>query len=220
MTDHCPTLWDHPIRWRTTTLLHQATQSVKNQCPTLLGHTVRWKTSVLLHQATQSGAQTPIPPSPSNQSGESSLSYFMRPSNQVKDHCPTLSGHPIRSTVTNPSFTRQPIRWEITVPTLLQHFELGERLFFSAFSVLIVMYYCALYGSIVWCFCWCSVLHWHSVTVQSQEDSNTNQDVYVPNSSCQDWDKYEWIGKLMGACFRSRENLVSWSVMRICLLLR
>ncbi|KAK7101258.1 E3 ubiquitin-protein ligase HECTD3-like isoform X2 [Littorina saxatilis] len=43
---------------------------------------------------------------------------------------------------------------------------------------------------------------------QTQEDSNINRDVYVPNSACQDWDKYEWIGKLMGACFRSKENLV------------
>ncbi|XP_076441534.1 E3 ubiquitin-protein ligase HECTD3-like [Babylonia areolata] len=43
---------------------------------------------------------------------------------------------------------------------------------------------------------------------QKYEDSNTNRDVYVPSSACQDWDKYEWIGKLMGACFRSKENLV------------
>ncbi|KAL8570039.1 hypothetical protein ACOMHN_036316 [Nucella lapillus] len=43
---------------------------------------------------------------------------------------------------------------------------------------------------------------------QTQEDSNTNRDVYVPSSACSDWERFEWIGKLMGACFRSKENLV------------
>lgn len=43
---------------------------------------------------------------------------------------------------------------------------------------------------------------------QTHDDSNVNRDVYVPNHECHDWDKFEWIGKLMGACFRSKENLV------------
>lgn len=43
---------------------------------------------------------------------------------------------------------------------------------------------------------------------QIQEDANTHRDVYVPNPGCQDWDRFEWIGKLMGACFRCKDNLV------------
>ncbi|KAL3869955.1 hypothetical protein ACJMK2_042575 [Sinanodonta woodiana] len=40
------------------------------------------------------------------------------------------------------------------------------------------------------------------------DDSNINRDVYIPNPSCKDFAKYEWIGQLMGACMRGRENLV------------
>ncbi|KAK3091187.1 hypothetical protein FSP39_017814 [Pinctada imbricata] len=40
------------------------------------------------------------------------------------------------------------------------------------------------------------------------EDANVNRDVYVPNPSCREFQKYEWIGQLMGACLRGRENLV------------
>lgn len=43
---------------------------------------------------------------------------------------------------------------------------------------------------------------------QFSEDSNVNRDVYVPNPSCKDFLKYEWIGQLMGACLRGKENLV------------
>lgn len=42
--------------------------------------------------------------------------------------------------------------------------------------------------------------------------------MYVPNPSCKDFPKYEWIGQLMGAALRSKELLVSlaepsWPVM-------
>jgi len=30
----------------------------------------------------------------------------------------------------------------------------------------------------------------------------------MPNPACMEFNKYEWIGKLMGACLRSEENLV------------
>ncbi|XP_025109253.1 E3 ubiquitin-protein ligase HECTD3-like isoform X2 [Pomacea canaliculata] len=43
---------------------------------------------------------------------------------------------------------------------------------------------------------------------QTHNDSNVNRDVYIPNPACQEFEKFEWIGKLMGACFRSKENLV------------
>lgn len=33
--------------------------------------------------------------------------------------------------------------------------------------------------------------------------------MYVPNPSCKDFPKYEWIGQLMGAALRSKEFLVS-----------
>lgn len=39
-------------------------------------------------------------------------------------------------------------------------------------------------------------------------DSNTNRDVYIPNPACTKYSQYNWIGKLMGACFRGRESLV------------
>ncbi|XP_052273526.1 E3 ubiquitin-protein ligase HECTD3-like [Dreissena polymorpha] len=40
------------------------------------------------------------------------------------------------------------------------------------------------------------------------EDSNINRDVFVPNPQCRDFPRYEWIGQLMGACLRGKENLV------------
>lgn len=40
------------------------------------------------------------------------------------------------------------------------------------------------------------------------EDSNVNRDVYVPNPSCKEFQKYEWVGQIMGACLRGKENLV------------
>lgn len=33
--------------------------------------------------------------------------------------------------------------------------------------------------------------------------------MYVPNPSCRDFAKYEWIGQLMGAALRGKEFLVS-----------
>lgn len=35
------------------------------------------------------------------------------------------------------------------------------------------------------------------------------RDMYVPNPSCRDFAKYEWIGQLMGAALRGKEFLVS-----------
>ncbi|XP_078574979.1 E3 ubiquitin-protein ligase HECTD3-like isoform X1 [Branchiostoma floridae x Branchiostoma japonicum] len=43
---------------------------------------------------------------------------------------------------------------------------------------------------------------------QVEDTSNVNRDVYVPNPSCTEFAKYEWIGMLMGACLRGKENLV------------
>lgn len=43
---------------------------------------------------------------------------------------------------------------------------------------------------------------------QTNDDGNVNRDCYIPNSSCTDLEKYEWIGQLMGACFRGREILI------------
>ncbi|ELU04919.1 hypothetical protein CAPTEDRAFT_168000 [Capitella teleta] len=43
---------------------------------------------------------------------------------------------------------------------------------------------------------------------QKNMDANVNRDVYIPNPSCQEFHHYEWIGKLMGACLRGKENLV------------
>lgn len=33
--------------------------------------------------------------------------------------------------------------------------------------------------------------------------------MYIPNPSCKDFSRYEWIGQLMGAALRSKEFLVS-----------
>ncbi|XP_041372732.1 E3 ubiquitin-protein ligase HECTD3-like isoform X2 [Gigantopelta aegis] len=43
---------------------------------------------------------------------------------------------------------------------------------------------------------------------QGQDDPTASSDVYIPNPACSDFEKYEWIGQLMGACFRGRENLI------------
>ncbi|XP_014679289.1 PREDICTED: E3 ubiquitin-protein ligase HECTD3-like, partial [Priapulus caudatus] len=43
---------------------------------------------------------------------------------------------------------------------------------------------------------------------QFNVDLNINRDVYVPNIGCTQYLLYEWLGKLMGACLRSRESLV------------
>lgn len=37
--------------------------------------------------------------------------------------------------------------------------------------------------------------------------------MYVPNPSCRDFAKYEWIGQLMGAALRGKEFLVSSPVI-------
>ncbi|XP_050756522.1 E3 ubiquitin-protein ligase HECTD3-like [Gymnogyps californianus] len=42
---------------------------------------------------------------------------------------------------------------------------------------------------------------------QGNSSSNT-RDMYVPNPSCKDFPKYEWIGQLMGAALRSKEILI------------
>lgn len=44
--------------------------------------------------------------------------------------------------------------------------------------------------------------------LQGNSSSDT-RDMYVPNPSCKDFAKYEWIGQLMGAALRSKEILVS-----------
>jgi len=38
--------------------------------------------------------------------------------------------------------------------------------------------------------------------------SNVYRDCYVPNADCHHVVKYEWVGQLMGACLRGKENLV------------
>ncbi|XP_070563097.1 E3 ubiquitin-protein ligase HECTD3-like isoform X2 [Ptychodera flava] len=43
---------------------------------------------------------------------------------------------------------------------------------------------------------------------QTQDNSNINRDNYIPNPSCKELAKYEWIGQLMGGCLRSKEHLV------------
>ncbi|XP_067937945.1 E3 ubiquitin-protein ligase HECTD3-like [Watersipora subatra] len=43
---------------------------------------------------------------------------------------------------------------------------------------------------------------------QVNADSNMHRDVFVPNPACTKYSQYQWIGKLMGACFRGRESLV------------
>jgi len=43
---------------------------------------------------------------------------------------------------------------------------------------------------------------------QRDDDASNNRDMYVPNPSCSEFHKYEWIGKLMGACLRGKEFLV------------
>lgn len=44
---------------------------------------------------------------------------------------------------------------------------------------------------------------------QLHDSSNVNRDAYVPNPSCKQFGKYEWIGMVMGACVRSsKEHLV------------
>ena len=43
---------------------------------------------------------------------------------------------------------------------------------------------------------------------QNQDSSNAYRDVYAPNPSCKLFPKYEWIGQLMGAMYRSQETLI------------
>ncbi|CAL1547476.1 unnamed protein product [Lymnaea stagnalis] len=43
---------------------------------------------------------------------------------------------------------------------------------------------------------------------QGNEDGNVNRDCYIPNPMCHSLDKFEWIGQLMGACFRGKEILI------------
>lgn len=43
---------------------------------------------------------------------------------------------------------------------------------------------------------------------QIGDDSNIHRDVYIVNNQCKEFAKYDWIGQLMGACLRGKENLV------------
>lgn len=43
---------------------------------------------------------------------------------------------------------------------------------------------------------------------QSQDSSNVYRDAYVPNPSCTQFAKFQFVGQLMGAMFRSQESLV------------
>ncbi|NXO18713.1 HECD3 ligase, partial [Oriolus oriolus] len=45
-------------------------------------------------------------------------------------------------------------------------------------------------------------------TSNQANSSSGTRDMYVPNPSCKDFPKYEWIGQLMGAALRSKEFLV------------
>ncbi|NWS55760.1 HECD3 ligase, partial [Chunga burmeisteri] len=45
-------------------------------------------------------------------------------------------------------------------------------------------------------------------TSNQGNSSSNNRDMYVPNPSCRDFPKYEWIGQLIGAALRSKEFLV------------
>ncbi|XP_043941703.1 E3 ubiquitin-protein ligase HECTD3-like isoform X2 [Protopterus annectens] len=45
-------------------------------------------------------------------------------------------------------------------------------------------------------------------TSNQGNDIGESRDAYVPNPSCKDFAKYEWIGQLMGAAFRGNEFLV------------
>uniref|UniRef100_A0A8C3CA34 HECT domain-containing protein n=1 Tax=Cairina moschata TaxID=8855 RepID=A0A8C3CA34_CAIMO len=45
-------------------------------------------------------------------------------------------------------------------------------------------------------------------TPNQGNSSSDTRDMYVPNPSCKDFAKYEWIGQLMGAALRSKEILV------------
>nr|XP_009477774.1 PREDICTED: E3 ubiquitin-protein ligase HECTD3-like [Pelecanus crispus] len=45
-------------------------------------------------------------------------------------------------------------------------------------------------------------------TSNQGNSSSDSRDTYVPNPSCKDFPKYEWIGQLMGAALRSKEFLV------------
>ncbi|XP_075364763.1 E3 ubiquitin-protein ligase HECTD3 isoform X1 [Mycteria americana] len=45
-------------------------------------------------------------------------------------------------------------------------------------------------------------------TSNQGNSSSTTRDMYVPNPSCKDFPKYEWIGQLMGAALRSKEFLM------------
>lgn len=40
------------------------------------------------------------------------------------------------------------------------------------------------------------------------DDINVNRDIYIFNLVCKEFFKYEWIGQLMGACMRGKENLI------------
>ncbi|KAM9469272.1 E3 ubiquitin-protein ligase HECTD3-like [Clarias gariepinus] len=46
------------------------------------------------------------------------------------------------------------------------------------------------------------------IRTSNQEGAGEMRDFYVPNPSCRDFQKFEWIGQLMGAAFRGKEYLV------------
>lgn len=51
-----------------------------------------------------------------------------------------------------------------------------------------------------------ATLHWYSRICQGALEA---RDYYVPNPSCKEFHKFEWIGQLMGAALRGKDFLVS-----------
>lgn len=49
-------------------------------------------------------------------------------------------------------------------------------------------------------------LSWHCRICQGAFEA---RDYYVPNPSCKEFHKFEWIGQLMGAALRGKDFLVS-----------
>ena len=86
----CPTASDCPVPLP---FFIRAPNQVRDQWPTLSGHPIRWEITALLYQSTQSGGRSL---SRTSNQVKDDLLCFIRAPNQVRDHWPTFSGHPIR----------------------------------------------------------------------------------------------------------------------------
>ena len=87
----------------------------------------------------------------------------------------------------------------LSVPTVLHYRSLG-----LAWLSFMCLWHCVSFTLLDIC-----LKHLWNIYPLSSQGTGEARDFYVPNPSCREFHKYEWIGQLMGAALRGKDFLVS-----------